>query len=328
MAKSPRKPPSASDEVLRDNLRKAYLARAKLFVSELRKNKTAVDELIRFLQQHKADAFDWNLDSLGISRAAFSKVQKAGVDLHFVFCHPELVKLNAKVIGYYRNLAAVSKKGLGQMLGAKDSDQRRSERCQILNNIISQIVEEMRVFDLALVQAVIPAEIGAEIQGTWVNIIGRGAAKRVEQLIKEYAENKQFVGSIEYNQVRVNDRNKKQLHIKLTNGWSIVFGDEPDVALSDSSGVLQSAIEIKGSLDKAGAQTRYGEAKKSFAKALKENPRCETIYLASCFTTAVHTQIDADGQVRKVFNLIDILASENKQQEFLEELFNHVIRIR
>lgn len=80
-------------------------------------------------------------------------------------------------------------------------------------------------------------------------------------------------------------------------------------------------------MDKAGAQTRYGEAKKSFGKALIENPRCETIYLASCFTKSLLDQVKQDGQVRKIFNLIDIMQDEKKKYEFLEELFKYQIRL-
>lgn len=88
--------------------------------------------------------------------------------------------------------------------------------------------------------------------------------------------------------------------------------------------LIQIAIEIKGSLDKAGAQTRYGEAKKSFGKALSENPRCFTVYLASCFTDAVVAQIRADGQVRRWFNLTSILYDDAERIRFLSTLF-HVV---
>ncbi|MBN2380315.1 hypothetical protein JXM67_11000 [candidate division WOR-3 bacterium] len=77
----------------------------------------------------------------------------------------------------------------------------------------------------------------------------------------------------------------------------------------------------------AGAQTRYGEAKKSFGKALTDNPRCETIYLCSCLTPAVAKQIDADGQVRKTYLLLDILSQKSEKQRFLDELFTYIIRI-
>lgn len=50
-------------------------------------------------------------------------------------------------------------------------------------------------------------------------------------------------------------------------------------------------------MDKAGAQTRLGEAKKSFAKAKAENAHCNTIYLASCFTDAVLSQLKTEREV-------------------------------
>lgn len=186
----------------------------------------------------------------------------------------------------------------------------------------------MPTFDLALARAVIPAEIGAEMQGTWVNIIGRGAARRVEKLMTDYIQDHDLAQATEQREVVVNGKKKRQRHVRLKNGWRVIFADEPDVAIRDQKGVLRCAIEIKGSMDKAGAQTRYGEAKKSFAKALKEHGQCETIYLASCFTQAVVAQIEADAQVRRTFNLIDIFENDDKRQEFLEEIFTHVIRIK
>ena len=113
---------------------------------------------------------------------------------------------------------------------------------------------------------------------------------------------------------------------RLKNGWSIVFASEPDVAFRNAEGSIQMAIEIKGSLDVAGAQTRYGEAKKSFAKQIDENRRCYTVYLASCFTDAVIEQIKKDGQVRDWFNLTSILYDPEEQDRFLKRLF-HIVSI-
>jgi hypothetical protein len=100
------------------------------------------------------------------------------------------------------------------------------------------------------------------------------------------------------------------------------FASEPDIAFLGPKGARRIAIEIKGSLDRAGAQTRYGEAKKSFAKQLAENPRCHTIYLASCFTDAVIKQIEADGQVRDWFNLTSILYDPAESERFLSLLLH------
>lgn len=325
MKKKRKAQPTPADTTLRNALKTAYLARAKLFAATIRA--TRIDELKKFLETLDAQKLTWTLQQLGISQRAFSKVKTAGVAPHLVFCHPNVIKQKPETLDYYRNLSALSSKGLSQLLGGLPRSQREDERLRVINSILSSIVEEMPEFDLDVLRAVIPAEIGAEIQGTWVNTIGQGAAARVEALITDFARTNDLVQRTEKRQVTRAGKKKTQRVIHLKNGWTIIFADEPDGAIRDQRGTLKVAIEIKGSMDKAGAQTRYGEAKKSFAKALNEHAQCETIYLASYFTDAVIEQIKADAQVRKWFNLIEILEDDNKRRAFLRELFVHQIRI-
>jgi len=93
---------------------------------------------------------------------------------------------------------------------------------------------------------------------------------------------------------------------------------------SDSD--LICVIEIKGSADKAGAQTRLGETKKSFTKAKLENPRCVTIFLPSILTPAVRKQLQTERDIDKVFNLIELFNNKTRREEFLEELFKYILR--
>lgn len=197
-----------SDEVLRATLKKAYLARAKLFVEGIRLR--GVSELIDFLSQEKSPNFE--AGSLGITIAAFKKVKAAGVPPHQVFCHPDILAKKPKVIDYYRNLAALSKKGMSQVLAGLTGQARTNAQCEIINGIVSAILEEMPKVDLELARAVIPAEIGAEMQGTWVNLIGQGAAARVKELITEYAtakgmeddnRRKEFLEELFVHQIRI-----------------------------------------------------------------------------------------------------------------------------
>lgn len=189
------------------------------------------------------------------------------------------------------------------------------------------MIVDAKGFSLSLAQNTILSEMGAEIQGTWVNMIGQGAAKAVEGIIHDHAQAEGFISSTEKREVSVSGKKRKQIHLVLTNNWRIIFSAEPDVAIRDPKGRLQVSIEIKGSMDKAGAQTRLGEAKKSFAKAKAENAHCSTIYLASCFTDAVLSQLKTEREVDLHFNLIEILADETKKIRFLEELFHYQIRI-
>lgn len=284
----------------------------------------SVKDQLAFLANTDFSGLKWNLTDLRISTEAFRKVTETGVPAHMVFCHPEIVRSKPNTLTYYRNLAALSAKGLGQMVQGFTAAERQQESARVINAIISSLVEDMRPFDLALAQAVIPLEIGAELQGTWVNLIGQGAARQVKRIITEFVD----ANSLARKGVMVEGKKrKKETYIVLKNKWTIIFGSEPDVAIRDPKNILRGAIEIKGSMDRAGAQTRYGEAKKSFAKALAEFAQCETIYLASCFTDAVMEQIRQDAQVRKVFNLVEILAGEQKRTEFLDEIFKHLIRI-
>jgi hypothetical protein len=184
--------------------------------------------------------------------------------------------------------------------------------CRTINPIISGVIDANPPYTVDTSRKAIYAELGAQIQGTWANLIGKGASRAVESVLQRHLDQAK------------RGRSLGKGKFQLDSGWTIAFGTEPDVAFLDNKGVKRIAIEIKGSLDTAGAQTRYGEAKKTFAKQLAENPRCHTIYLASCFTDAVIRQIEDDGQVRDYFNLRSILYDEQDRQRFLDRLF-HIV---
>ncbi|MBN2180818.1 MAG: XcyI family restriction endonuclease [Sedimentisphaerales bacterium] len=308
------------DKHLITALTKAYMARAQLFHEGVKASN--IDLLIAEIDDIDAKSIDWSKKNLGVSKESLKRVIKAGGYPHQVFAHPQIIIKRPHLIGYYRNIVTISKKGIGQILfsteryesgGKKISAEDAAIICETLNQILSGVIETLPNYTIELSRQAILAEIGTELQGTWANVIGRGAANAVKELLREYIE-KEKLGLY-----------LKDGSFKLNNNWNIIFGNEPDVAFFDNKGVKQIAIEIKGSLDKAGAQTRYGEAKKSFGKQLSENPRCHTVYLASCFTDAVIEQIKQDGQVREWFNLTSILYDEPERKRFLNRLF-HIVK--
>ena len=308
------------DKNLITALTNAYMARAQLFHRGVKASK--IDLLIAEIDSIDEASLDWSDKKLGISNVAIDLVKKAGGSPHQVFAHPQVIMKRPHLIGYYRNIVTISKKGIGQILFSTEQYESGRKKniegkdaitvCETLNRILSGVIEKLPGYSVELSRQAILAEIGTELQGTWANVIGRGAATAVKGLFGEYIELKKL------------GRCLKDGSFKLDNGWTIKFANEPDVAFFDSFGVKQIAIEIKGSLDKAGAQSRYGEAKKSFGKQLSENPRCHTVYLASCFTDAVIEQIKRDGQVREWFNLTSILYDESERKRFLNRLF-HIV---
>lgn len=302
-------------------LTKAYIARAKLFHTGVRASR--IDLLIAEIDSIDGSKLDWTNAELGVSVRALELLERSGGAAHQVFAHPDIIKDHPHLICYYRNIVTMSKKGIDQILfstavyesGRKDSmsDSDARRLCHTFNRILSAVIEELPDYSVGLSRQACLAEIGTELQGSWANTIGQGAARAVRELLCEYIMQKS-IGTC-----------PDTGDLKLHNGWRIVFANEPDVAFFDADGTKQIAIEIKGSLDVAGAQTRYGEAKKSFGKQLTENPRCHTVYLASCFTDAVIKQIRQDGQVREWFNLTSILYDPTERVRFLSRIF-HVVK--
>ena len=310
----------STDEQLLEALTNAYSARAKLFHTGVRASK--IDLLIAEIDAYESSSLDWQIQGIGISNSAINRIREANATPQQVFAHPRLIRERPHLVAYYRNIATISRKGIGQILFPTDrfesgkmsviEEDKALLLCRTLNQVISNVIDADPNYSVDLSRKAAFAEIGTELQGTWANVIGKGAAKEVEKLFSNYLsanESGEEVGKSRY---------------LLDNGWRLAFSSEPDVSFFDAGDVIQIAIEIKGSLDKAAAQTRYGETKKSFAKALSVNTRCHTIYLASCFTSAVIDQLKSDGQVRSWFNLTSILYDDEEKQRFLDHVF-HIV---
>ena len=165
------------------------------------------------------------------------------------------------------------------------------------------------------------AEAGSEWQGTWVNNIGKASALELERIITQFAAKKRLVAI-----PIANAPTPEENVVVLKSGTTIVFGSEPDVEFRSAAKELICVIEIKGSADKAGAQTRLGETKKSFAKAKRENPRSHTIFLPSITTKAVKMQLETERDIDQVFDLLDIFRDARKRSAFLVELFTFRLR--
>lgn len=157
--------------------------------------------------------------------------------------------------------------------------------------------------------------------GYWVNSIGLRASQALEQILAIHAAQQGVLDTAATAKLT-----EKQRGLVLKSGTVLLFGSEPDVECRSKTGELICVIEIKGSADKAGAQTRLGETKKSFTKAKLENPRCHTIFLPSVLTPAVEKQLKTEREIDQVFDLLAILKDEGKRVAFLKELFKFRLR--
>ena len=275
------------------------------------------------------NALDWNCELLGITDEGKAAAERLGFVPSEVFAHPQVIQKKPELFEYYRLLACLSNKGFGQIkkhlgLSRKLSGSQENyqiELCKLLNKFLSNALAHTASANREALIRTIFAEAGSEWQGTWVNNIGQLAEQELEKIIVEFADSLDLVDK-NRTEAAADDGN----FLILKSGAILCFGSEPDVECRSKARELLCVIEVKGSADRAGAQTRLGETKKSFAKAKQENAHCVTIFLPSVLTSSVQKQLLTERDIDKVFNLLQIFNDDAKRREFLTELFKFILR--
>ncbi len=229
----------------------------------------------RRIENIRGEELTWNLDTLGIAPAAWKKVIHRGIKPVVVFAHPAVLQSVERSVGYYRMLAMVSQKSMGNLRlnvlrlekeGGLPDEQRAWAIARRLNPIISALLSadetlDVREFDLWRGMAA-----GAQADGSWRNQRGRKAELAVQKVVLERVRAKGLL------------RDEAPPRYTLTDGRTLVFADEPDIALY-RRGTIQVAVEIKGGIDAAGILERVGAAIKSLSRAGEENPDAVTLLL-------------------------------------------------
>ncbi len=305
-------------EHIQSELAERYLSRAGFFWRQVRDSR-----FIDWQKQARNASWKtlvWNWSELGISDAGREGAQHLGFVAIEVFAHPDILSAHPELAEYYRLMACLPNKGLAQIKSGAPSHDTIA-LCRLLNGFLSSLLATTVKASRESLLYTVFAEAGAEWQGSWVNSIGLKASQALEQIIANYAAERKLLDTVETAKLL-----KKHRGLVLKSGTVLVFGSEPDVECRNKKGELICVIEIKGSADKAGAQTRLGETMKSFTKAKLENPRCHTIFLPSVLTAAVEKQLKTERDIDQVFDLLAILRDEEKRAAFLEELFKFHLR--
>jgi hypothetical protein len=299
-------------------LRERYLARSGFFWRNVRDSRFKEWQLLA--RDASWDNLIWNWEDLGITEVARETAKRLNFVPSEVFAHPDVLATSPDLFNYYRMLACLPKKGLAQT-GSSIKKTDKTELCKLLNRILSSLLGTTAKASRESLLNTIFAEAGTEWQGTWVNSIGLRAADEVEQILGDFAAEKNLLDTAATAKLI-----EKHSGLVLKSGTVLRFGSEPDMECRNAVKELICVIEIKGSADKAGAQTRLGETKKSFTKAKLENPRCHTIFVPSVLTPAVRKQLKTEREIDQVFDLLDILKDEKRRAEFLNEFFKFRLR--
>lgn len=302
-----------------DNPRATYLHRATTFWVCVRDAR--LDEWHLKARNATWSNLQWNWKALGISNEARAAAARFGFVPGEVFAHPDVIEAEPTLFDYYRMLACLPQKGLAQIMRGA-TDRSLAAKCVLLNGMLGELLQQIVTFDSQRIGYTLFAEAGSEWQGTLANRKGQAAALDLKRVIVEYVVAKKLLSS--------NDKFDlvKTSRFTLKSGTTIAFASEPDVEIRNAVGTLVCVIEIKGSTDPAGAQTRLGETKKSFAKAKRENRHCKTIFLPSVVTPAVNKQLASDTDIDQVFELPHIVHDAILRRKFLDELFHYILRER
>lgn len=276
----------------------------------------------------------WN-----ITYNAWETIEKEKIDFIRVFAHPKILVENPGLIRYYRNVAAISLKGV-QYLANNVTDYENGKRNEIkynqafelaklFNSHISSIIESTLRINIEDIKSLMFSSAGATIDGSWRNKIGEEAETMVKSYIIRLCINENLIYSLIDRKNRCVEFEPGVDYIlnishyrgvKLANKKSILFSNEPDIIFIDKSGKPIAVIEIKGGTDPAGALERLGAIKKSFDQARRENPRVITILMVSCITREMGTRLTDDALIDSIFNLTSIINDMDKREEFLGKI--------
>jgi len=278
-------------------------------------------EIIDDLESIKGEELKWNLSQLNITEKAWNKVIHRGIKPIRVFCHPDVLKENAKRVSYYRMLAMVSQKSMSKIgLSVNDyengqksfDDNTALEVSKHLNKIISILIEhdeniDEREFDLWRGMAA-----GSQAQGSWQNTKGDRAEVVIKELIERRVREKMLIIK------ETTHGNSKKIELK--DGRILVMGSEPDIGIYENN-KIQIAIEIKGGIDPAGVLERFGAALKSLGRVKKSNQKSVTVLIIQGISLT-HRAIEEIKKSKTVidyfFKIEDVIGNMDSRRE----LFN------
>lgn len=296
-----------------DQLAKSEFFHQKLHEWELMETAHQIDQI-------KGETLRWDKAELEISEKAWDKVIHRGIKPVIVFAHPEILVRVSRSTGYYRMLAMVSQKSMGQVgLATVRYEEGREPEFEIaeaiakhLNKIISKLVAadekiDAREFDMWRGMAA-----GSQAQGSWQNTKGRKMEVVLQGIIRR---------RLSESGLAAEDADDKP-RLTLTDNRVVIFADEPDIGFYQDDKII-AAVEVKGGIDKAGVLERVGAAIKSLSRSKEENPASVTILVLPEVSMTPQSIVDLQTNKQAVnywFTVEEVLENEEKRDEVFQLL--------
>jgi hypothetical protein len=279
-------------------------------------------EVAYAIERIQGEKLDWDLESLGISEAAWNKIIHRGIKPVRIFAHPHILTTIPRSVGYYRGLAMVSLKSMNNIGLPVERHEKGDSKTPIgeqrsrqiafrLNELISRLIEQDEQIDPREFDLWRGMTAGSTAQGSWQNRKGDIAEELVKGMVQRHIRESGLVHREEDGGTRCH----------LVDSRTIVFGSEPDIALYDERGQILAAVEIKGGIDKAGVLERIGAAIKSLSRAKQDNDRAVTILIFTGVSLTEQARNELTAHQSDIDNWFTI-ESVLDQAEAREYIFN------
>ena len=284
--------------------------------------------------QEKIKRFDGNVDyanreSLGIEETAWQRVRDAGIDPRLVFAHPSVLKAIPQASFHYRGTALLPLKRVGEIAVNVENWERPtanprlthenvSKVCRLYNAVISSLITDKTDWTMENGYRNVLATIGITADGSMRNLIGQLGENEVKNRMFDWVRANGLLTGGE----APPDPSEPHGSWALRGDVRMKFAPEPDISF-EKSGALVALIEVKAGKDPAGALERLGAIKKTFDEA---PPRCENFLVAGVVTRTMRERLD-EMRMKRDFDIDLLLHDEDSWSDFMDELFNHALRI-
>ncbi len=280
-------------------------------------------EIAYAIENISGEELDWDLAQLTITPRAWKRIIHAGIKPIRVFAHPYILQTVDRSVGYYRGLAMVSLKSMnqvklpierfetGQNKKALASDKALSI-AQHLNQLISRLIESEEKIDPREFDLWRGMTAGATAQGSWQNSKGDKAEKVIKGLVRKRLRATNTIAA----------ESADGRTIDLTDGRTLSYNSEPDIAITKDEQVL-ATVEVKGGIDPAGVIERIGAAIKSLSRVKSEFPHARTILVMhhTALTEQARRELIAHNEViEHWFTIEKLLTANQTRQKFFELL--------
>ncbi len=320
----------------RQDILETYLARASLFAESVAALSRYTREATATIASQGPTHREAVKSAPGVEAAAYQRLTDAQASPELYFCTPGIIRDLPRLSEYYRLVAMLPKKAISRLkVGSLQSQEGADVFCAVVNATVSSFVLNLdqEAVRLLAPETLVFTQLGDQLGGSWRNVVGRQGGALFARTVCRWLLGEKVTLAVEpasidpFELAGTGDvevlQQPKVIRDSAGELFEIAFAQEPDIAVYRFVGgdrKLVCWIELKSGTDPAGAQERYGSARKSFEKAQRHPDRPRKMLIMAVYTEAVLDMIEQDRAVDEYYHLLRIGRKGPDRKRFLASL--------